>query len=379
MNRKSEKNFLQLNTFYTSEANPNYSDNTEDAFIDFESILSEYGFMLQDNYTLGGLVITGGADYKMSDYRSERQSNKGIYAKPYRPNNNVENAAGFLQLAYTKNAISANAGLRYDYYKFHTDRNDSIQSPGADEKYNTINPSVGLQYRFKDNFRVHTSAGTGFLIPDAYKVAGNYKGYYTYVGNPDLKPEKSTTYDFGLSYKNTKHGVDIDLTYFNTYYKDKIIRTRLETGEQTYDNALEANMDGLEINSSYDFGALAANKYKLKLYANYTFMFNSQYKETVESSIETDSVLYKGLQYVRKANGNFGIMYNNKSGFELRLNGRYIGSRLEKDRLSSLRPEIVADDYYTEDDYISSEKVLQHPDFLLFDFSSSFTFKIIFV
>ena len=58
----------------------------------------------------------------------------------------------------------------------------------------------------------------------------------------------------------------------------------------------------------------------------------------------------------------------------MRLNSRFIGSRLEKDSFSSLRTGIVAANYYAEGGYKATDKILQHPEYLLFDYSIGYAF-----
>jgi len=58
----------------------------------------------------------------------------------------------------------------------------------------------------------------------------------------------------------------------------------------------------------------------------------------------------------------------------MRLNSRFIGSRLERDSFSALRTGIVAANYYTEGGYTATNKILQHPEYLLFDYSIGYAF-----
>jgi len=50
-----------------------------------------------------------------------------------------------------------------------------------------------------------------------------------------------------------------------------------------------------------------------------------------------------------------------------------MGNRLEKDNFSKLRPEFTSDDYFAEGGYTSKDKIIKHPDFLIFDFSVYYT------
>lgn len=378
---KTGKSSFLLSPYFTQEKDPNYSDNTSEGFISFESRVREYGFQFQDMMTFGRFKATAGVDYKTYDYHSERYSDATTPAAPYKPDNRNLNTAVFGQLTYSKGILDWNFGLRYDHFKYELDANEDLNSVKADENYNTVNPNLGLQLHLAENLRFHASAGSAFFVPDAYKVAGQYEvsEYFpdwdytwvaSYVGNPDLKPEKSKTVDFGFKYNALKQAFNIDLTYFTTYHKDKIAETTLESGETTYMNADKARMSGLELMSSVDFGKLADQNYKLELYSNWTFMFKSELQ--IEDNGNT---LKKDMQYVSKTTGSFGLFYDSYKGLISRLNARFLGSRLESDRFAVLRPAYSADNYYTRKDYEASDKIIHHPSYLIFDYTLGYNFK----
>jgi outer membrane receptor protein involved in Fe transport len=322
-----------------------------------------------------------GVDYKTYDYYSERYSDATTPEAPYKPDNRNFNTALFMQLAYSTGKLDLNGGIRYDYFKYELDANEDLNSEKSDENYNTANPSIGAQYHILDNLRFHASAGTAFFVPDAYQVSGNYEVsvYFpewdytwvaSYAGNPDLKPEKSKTFDIGFKYNLLDQAFNVDLTYFKTYHKDKIADYTLEDGTTSYMNADKAQMEGLELMSSFDFGVLANRKFKLEFYSNWTFMFKS------ELEIDDAGVtLKKDMQYVSTTTGSFGIFYDSYKGLTSRINTRFAGSRLEMDRFSELRPEYSPDNYYTRKDYTIDDKIIKHPNYMVFDYTLGYNFK----
>lgn len=374
--RKTDKSHLLFSPYYTNEKDPNYSDNSSNGFISFESEIQEYGFQLQDQLNFGDLKATAGIDLGTYDYHSDRYSAKGTPDVPYKPDNKNNNFAIFTQLAYTMGKLDANAGVRFDRFAYKIEANDLLKSAEADEKYSTFNPSFGVQYRLLENLRVHGSFGTAFSVPDAYKVAGKYEvsvyfpdwDYWwkqSYVGNADLKPEKSNTTDLGVKYAIDK-ALNIDLTYFTTSHSDKIVESTLESGDKTYINANKSNMNGLEMNAAIDFGFLADNHFKLELYSNWTFLFNA------EVEIEKDGkTLTQDMLYVRKSSGNFGLSFA-KNNFSTRLNGRYTGNRLETDSFNQIRPAYKPEFYYAEGGYEAKDKVIEHEGAVVFDFSLNY-------
>ena len=370
LEQNNAKNHFRFSPYYTNDQNPNYSDNTDKGFISFKSTVKESGYQLQDNYKLGNFDVLVGTDLKVYDYVSNRYSAIGTPADPYKPNNKFTNVAAFTQLAYSVKNLNLNAGVRYDHFTYHIDANDGLKAPEANADYNTVNPSVGAQYQFLKNFKAHSSFGTAFSVPDAFKVAGKYTvSGKSYVGNPDLDPEKSRTTDFGIGYSSAKTSLRLDVSYFQTLHDHKIVEEKLASGEYTYANANKSTMKGIEAMSSYNLGQLFGHPFELEAYANFTWILKNDFTQLVGTEMLT-----RDMQYVRKANGNFGLNYRHDK-INMRLNSRFIGSRLEKDSFSSIRTGITSANYYTKGGYVASDKILQHPEYLLFDYSIGYAFS----
>ena len=370
LEQNNAKNHFRFSPYYTNDQNPNYSDNTDKGFISFKSTVKESGYQLQDNYKLGNFDVLVGTDLKVYDYVSNRFSAIGTPADPYKPNNKFTNVAAFTQLAYSVKNLNLNAGVRYDHFTYHIDANDGLKAPEANADYNTVNPSVGAQYQFLKNFKAHSSFGTAFSVPDAFKVAGKYTvSGKSYVGNPDLDPEKSRTTDFGIGYSSAKNSLRLDVSYFQTLHDHKIVEEKLASGEYTYANANKSTMKGIEAMSSYNLGQLFGHPFELEAYANFTWILKNDFTQLVGTEMLT-----RDMQYVRKANGNFGLNYRHDK-INMRLNSRFIGSRLEKDSFSSIRTGITSANYYAKGGYVASDKILQHPEYLLFDYSIGYAFS----
>ena len=79
-------------------------------------------------------------------------------------------------------------------------------------------------------------------------------------GNPDLKPERSTSVDAGLEW--TSRGTRLDLTLFRTVVKDRFISNVVISNPPPPDpivlsvaNGLDAHLSGLELEVDHRFGA----------------------------------------------------------------------------------------------------------------------------
>jgi outer membrane receptor protein involved in Fe transport len=281
--------------------------------------------------------------------------------------------------------LDINLGARYDRFWYHMEANDVLHSVASDNTYNTFNPSIGAQYRLLDRLKAHASFGTAFAVPDAYQTAGSYdvSVYFadwdytwtqSYQGNPDLKPEKSRTIDAGMSFFTQNHAFNSDITYFQTHHNDQIVENRLTNGTITFMNANKSLMNGLEFSAEYDFGSLFNQRFSLKLYSNWTWLFHADYTKSTLSSTGSDSTYCKDLLYVRKLTGNAGLSFQHPKGLSARLSARYNGSRFEDDNFSSLRPDILESDYTTKGGFTPADHVLNYPDFLLFDLNAHYVF-----
>lgn len=71
------------------------------------------------------------------------------------------------------------------------------------------------------NAHLHSSIGTGVTNPTFYEQFGFIPS--SFIGNPDLKPEKSLGWDIGLEYAFFDGLLVTDITYFNQDLRDEIV------------------------------------------------------------------------------------------------------------------------------------------------------------
>lgn len=127
--------------------------------------------------------------------------------------------------------LELNAAVRYDHY---TDVG-STTNPKFGINYS---PSEGINFRgsYGTSFRaptlvdVNTYATAGFLPRTASGAAvglspadGSFQYVYPVGGNPNLKPEKATTWSVGVDITpELIPGVNFSITYYNITYTDKV-------------------------------------------------------------------------------------------------------------------------------------------------------------
>ncbi|CDN32476.1 TonB-dependent receptor [Mucinivorans hirudinis] len=374
INNITANNELNIAPYLTIQQDANYDSKKADAaFINSRETIRGCGVKVGNTHTWGNLKWLLGVDLDSYDVTSKRYSEKFTPTAPYRPDNSRLSVSGFTQLAYNLRNLSLNGGVRYDAIQYTLQASSLLGSEKRSEFYSHLSPSLGVRYYPLPELSLHGSLGSAFYVPDAYKTAGSYMiGKVKYVGNKDLKPEKTTSFDVGVSY-STGGLLSMDLTYFQNFYSDKIINDNSEKGVTTYKNAGKGQMSGLEFMLSWDVARLWTRSYILKLYTGVTYMLKNDFEDVSPSK---PTITKKSL-YTRDATANVSLVFNNTTGFEARLSGRYIGSRLENDWMvwGNLRPAIKPDDYYAEGGYTTKDQILRHSAHIVVDFSSYYTFK----
>lgn len=317
---------------------------------DFE----EYGFQLQDAIALGKHRITAGLDYNTQTYKIRQYSAPDVATRPYSADSRNSNFGLFTQaaLSFFDNRLIVTPGVRFDATIFGLLDTPLVRNVNTEEEHDGFfSPSLAFQYSFVPELKVHSSIGRAFVAPSGLQKAGEYVNSYgtTVRGNPDLEPETSRTWDVGLTWSDRKNGVRADVTYFDTEFKDFITTENRTDGSlmtyQTYVNAASAKLRGLELELSYDFGAMADYRYSLRCFASYTHQ--------LENDVTKDGVT-SSMKYVRDGLGSFGVEYDDFHRFSARLSGRYLGSSYE-------------DNWFKSYGLLPSESELKNDPALVFD------------
>lgn len=375
INRKSLNNELIISPYLTNQKEANYDNNTDSSFVKSRERIQQYGVKIGNTHVWGNLRGMLGADYDGYRVSSEKFSKKAVPTTPLRPDNHRNAISAFGQLAYTWNNLFVNAGVRYNYIAYTLEANEMLNSAKKSEHYTHVNPSLGLNYQLLPELRLHASAGNAFYVPDAYKMAGIYKiGKKIYVGNKDLKPESATSYDVGINYDLGEY-INVDATYFQSFYKNKIVNDTSKKDTTSYKNATDGMMNGIEILLTSNLAALWNAPYRLELQGGMTHYFNTEFKEKATNEAGQSVEVTKDMLYIRRTTANLGIKFDNNRGFVARVNGRYIGHRLENDYMGNLRPALTEADYYNKGGYVASNKILEHPANLIFDLSAHYLIR----
>jgi vitamin B12 transporter len=250
-----------------------------------------------------GHLLSGGADleHETGDVGSRAEA----LLSPTRTN-----AGGFLQDRFV---IGGRAHVTLGGRLEHNDNFGWKAVPRA---------AVAVQLRSgPDATTLRASAGAGIKEPD---FSQSYGTSFFAQGNPDLKPERSRTFDLGLEQRLAEGRVRVEVTAFDHRYFDQIAYQTVDfnTFEATYVNLGETKARGVE--SALELAPTPA----LALSAAYTYLDG----EIVESGSAFDPVYAAGEPLLRRPKHQASFSATGRHG---RLSGGatllVVGSRADSD------------------------------------------------
>jgi vitamin B12 transporter len=159
------------------------------------------------------------------------------------------NWAGYGEIAVASGALSLTAGGRLD-------RNERFGG--------FVTWRGGVSWSASRAWRMYASAGTAFKEPTFFEQFG---GAFV-VGNPDLTPERSTSWEVGAEAGAFDQRVRASASYFGQRFRDLIQFTSATAGPQApnYVNLAAADADGIELELSV--GPIAGGR----LRGHYTYL-----------------------------------------------------------------------------------------------------------
>ncbi|MDW8002851.1 MAG: TonB-dependent receptor [Deltaproteobacteria bacterium] len=171
-----------------------------------------------------------------------------------------------------------------------------------------IAPSLMLA---KTRTRLKASYSTGFKAPTVYQLFAPADPIYGPIGNRELKPERSRSYEVGLEQHFFKDTVLLTATYFENYVKDMII---FDYNPVTWMYYGYKNIGKAET-SGFEFTLVAKPTQSLGFTFGYTFC-NARDKDT-------DEPLPRRPKHKFDANVNYRYLEKATFGLEC----QYVGER----------------------------------------------------
>jgi vitamin B12 transporter len=186
----------------------------------------QHNLYFSNTYTL-----TGGIEYRREKGESialPQGARQGI--RILRFDKSIDNNAVYLnnKLSFFDNALILNAGLRHDEHKTF----------GGKTTYR-----IGAVYNIMPAaMRIRGNYGTGFTAPTLNQLFWPDVGWFK--GNPDLKPEESSSWEIGIDKEILKDKISLSVTYFDQEYKNLI------AGWYPPRNIAKAQVKGIEADTA---------------------------------------------------------------------------------------------------------------------------------
>jgi outer membrane cobalamin receptor len=184
--------------------------------------------------------------------------------------------------------------------------------------------------------RLRTSAGLGIKEPTLLE---SFSPSPFFLGNPDLKPERSRTIEAGVEQRLAANRAKVELTWFNNRYKDRVSTrtTNPATFEAQYFNIGLSRASGAE--AAVEVAPVKAFRGR----AGYTFLDS----EVLESTAPNNVVLRAGQwMFRRPRHSGFAGATVVWHRFTADVTGVFIGRFVDSD-FSSLQPPILENPGYT--------------------------------
>lgn len=231
----------RLSSLWSYTVKGAYSDSRRDytysAVSENRSVYSgtdTYFEMQHDIHPAKWFTIIMGLDYEKSDY--DEQQPLDAYSGKYDP----------VHFKYDWDMWDAFADLRF----FFLDESLIFSMGGRYNDHEKFDPKAvweaSAAYLFKKSgTKIHAHIGTGYRTPSFYQVYGGYlmNGQFITIGNQELTPEESISYEIGLDQFFWDDRVHIGVTYFRIDFDNLI---SYDFFSNKYKNTGESESEGIE-------------------------------------------------------------------------------------------------------------------------------------
>ena len=271
----------------------------------------------EKHYLIGGYALTRGTldrkVYQLSRWRNPEGSRTRVNEES---SGTSTNHALFLQDQFFLNdALTLYLGGRYDRWTTHGVAKKYVGSPtgvfdSPARTHSAFSPKFAAVYRWTDTLTLRGSVGSGFKAPSnfsLYATPMQHGQYQILLPNPNVKPERSLSWDLGIEKALPNEGV-LKAAYYERRMKDMIYNkispyTGPKTGTlitvtdvSTPTNAGKAYVRGLELS-----GEIPLTKW-LRASASYSRTDTRITKDESGSGLEG-----KKLRYVPRDLASFAL------------------------------------------------------------------------
>jgi vitamin B12 transporter len=243
------------------------------------------------------LTVLAGVDYRWATFNQQyfSLSSFGPYSSRFRDTSVHQTSIyGSLLFNTIDKKLNVEVGVRSNNHSRY----------GNNTTY-TFNPS----YSISKNWRVFGSIASGFKAPSIFQV------YDAFSGNPELEPEKSTNYEFGIQQGHAK--ISSRVVYFHRDIKNGI---DYNYATFQYFNFIKQSVNGLELEIA------AKPTEHLSLTANYTLISGDEQTQSRKTFHDTS---YNHLLRRPKHNINFNIGYQFTKALFVSVTAKSVSSRYD--------------------------------------------------
>lgn len=347
-----------------------YQDNAAD---NYTSLNRKEKF--RDTYTWGGDIqgtvvslnfakITFGGSYKEAVMNYDEDYTGSARDAGAEGKQNFISPFSTIDFNLFNNSLMINLGIRYDRIKTSDGANWDTQASGGKPAYDnefddttneSVSPKIGIAWHPDNKTTIRTSGGKGFRAPslfELYKVHVRGGGTYYREANPELKPEKIWSYDFGIE-RYILDSLWAKVSFYQSFAEDYIGDRLTGTGtfasgtKTRYEYKLD-NINGVDI-----YGIETEVQWTcfdgVTLFANYTYNISKVAKDDNNDALEGNY-----LPNDPRHNAHGGIKFLNPKIFDLSVIANYYAD-IFYDNENTLKTE----DYWTVDMSIS-RKFMDH-------------------
>ncbi len=231
----------RLSARYFESDNRNLLDGTEES----SSASDRITLMYQADISLGENILALALEHEQTDFE---QRGAIIFGDPNQR-----------QEMDVTSVIADYQGLSHDRFTWLVSARFDDNSDFDD----AISGRLSLAYDVSDTTTLRSAVGTGRKNPTFTEMFGFFPGQF--IGNPELKPERSTSYDIGIDQELLDGAVYLQVTLYRQDLKDEINgfvfdpMTFLSTAENMPGESTRSGVElGVQwrINRSFDLGAM---------------------------------------------------------------------------------------------------------------------------
>jgi vitamin B12 transporter len=195
---------------------------------------------------------------------------------------------------------------------------------------------LGAVYRPAGGTRLRVTAGTGFREPSFFE---NYSPGYT-VGNPDLHPEHSRSWELGVEQWLARERASVSATFFDQRFVDMIdYNPNAAPGAPNYYNVAAADANGVEL------GLRLAPAGPVSVAASYTYLHteiaNPGYDPSSGTSLAAGQPLIRRPRHSARLDAGYRL--TGRGAMSLAVT--YVGDRQDQDFSAFPFPRVILPSY----------------------------------